>query len=82
MEAPGILPGGSGETPEGKANCAAWTVEDVVEYLGRLSLAHVGPRFVKNGVDGAFLAQLSEADLVTELGLSRLQARKTMTRLQ
>ena len=33
-----------------------------------------------NGVDGAFLEELSEEDLVGELGLTRLQARKLKTR--
>lgn len=74
-------PGGTGETPERKVNCAAWSVDDVVSYLEGLSLAHVAPKFRDNGVDGAFLLELSEEDLAKELGLTTLQARKVKARL-
>ena len=61
--------------------CQAWSIDDVVAYLGRLGLGHVSEAFRANGVDGAFLDTLSEEDLVQELGLSKLQARKVMSRL-
>ena len=53
----------------------------VVPTRIRLGLGHVSEAFRANGVDGAFLDTLSEEDLVQELGLSRLQARKVMGRL-
>ena len=37
--------------------------------------------FVLNGVDGQYLHELSEEDLVTHLGLLPLQARKVKQRL-
>ena len=71
----------TGDTPEGKIPCSAWSVADVAEYLGRLALDHIADKFVTNGVDGVNLQDLSEADLVDELGLTKLQARMTKSRL-
>ena len=51
-------------------------MDDVVSFLMELELGHSEEVFRFNGVDGRFLCSLSEADLVSELGLSRLQARK------
>ncbi|CAJ1417934.1 unnamed protein product [Effrenium voratum] len=66
----------SGRTPEGKRlQCLAWNVGQVCEYLRALELEHVVAAFKENGVDGRFLASLSEGDLVAELGLKPLQAR-------
>ena len=73
--------GPSGDTPETKARCAAWSVDDVVRYLEGLSLGHVGHKFIEHGVDGRFLMELSEVDLVDELGLTKLQARKVLSRM-
>ena len=73
--------GHTDETPEGKARCQAWSVDDVAEYLNRLSLGHVSDKFRENGVDGAYLLELDECDLVNELGLTKLQARKIKSRL-
>ncbi len=42
----------------------------VLHLLSDLGLSSVAPAFEQNAVDGAFLATLSEADLVTELGES------------
>ena len=74
-------PGFTGETPERQKTAAEWTVAEVVKYLHDLSLEHLSPNFVANGVDGSFLIELSEADLVAELGLTKLQARKIKARL-
>lgn len=72
----------SGETPEPKRMlCMAWTVDDVCKYIADLELAHTIEAFRDNAVDGRMLASLSEADLVTELGLKPLQARKVKDRL-
>ena len=56
-------------------------IEDVVRYLDGLGLGHVANKFRENAVDGDFLATLCEEDLVAELGLTRLQARKVLQRL-
>ena len=53
----------------------------MAEYLGRLALDHIADKFVTNGVDGVYLQELSEADLVDELGWTKLQARKVKSRL-
>ena len=72
----------SGETPEPKRMlCLAWTVDDVCRYIIHLELGHVIEAFRENGVDGRMLASLSEADLISELGLKPLQARKVKDRL-
>jgi hypothetical protein len=71
----------TGEMPEPKRQAAQWKVSDVLEYLKRLDLGHVCGKFVENGVDGRFLLELSEEDLVTDLGLTKLQARKVLSRL-
>ena len=67
--------------PDRKAMRHAWTVDDVIAYLGSLGLSHVSEPFRANGVDGALLETLSEADLTQELGLTKLQARKVFSRL-
>ena len=53
----------------------------MVAYLHKLSLGHAAEKFKESGVDGAFLQDLPEEALVSELGLTRLQARKIMARL-
>ena len=53
----------------------------MVGYLNHLGLGHVGAAFRDNGVDGIFLQELSVTDLIEQLGLSKLQARKTKSRL-
>ena len=74
----------SGTSPSAgvKRPCPRWSVQDVCEYLQELELGHVTEMFRQNAVDGAMLMDLSEADLVSELGLARLQARKINLRLQ
>ena len=61
--------------------CLAWSVDDVCRYIIHLELGHVIEAFRENGVDGRMLASLSEADLISELGLKPLQARKVKDRL-
>ena len=59
----------SGETPEPKRMlCLAWSVDDVCRYIIHLELGHVIEAF-------------READLISELGLKPLQARKVKDRL-
>merc|ERR1712224_1185985 len=57
-----------------------WCVSDVVEWLEALSLGHLGDRFRESGIDGAFLSQLTEEELVANFGLNKLQARKIQSR--
>jgi hypothetical protein len=71
---------GTGETP-GAKKAASWSVDDVVTFLDSLSLGHVAPAFTDNAVDGAMLQCLSEEDMVKDLGLKPLQARKICQRL-
>ena len=58
-----------------------WSVQDVISFLKEAELEHVTPGFVENAIDGAMLCQLTEEDMVQELKLSRLQARKVKARL-
>ena len=48
--------------------CLAWTVDDVCRYIIHLELGHVIEAF-------------READLISELGLKLLRARKVKDRL-
>ena len=73
-------PGPTGATPEAK-RVTRWTVEQVCEHLDRIDLGHTKEQFRSNGIDGSFLAELSEAELMQELGLTRLQAKKVKSRL-
>ena len=54
-------------------------MEDVCAWLATLSLGHLAPRFRDNGVDGAFLSELTEDEMTSELGLTKLQAKKVMS---
>ena len=73
--------GGSGDAPDRKAGCVAWSVGDVVAFLEDVILGHAADKFRENGVDGVFLQTLSAQDLVDELGLTTHQAREIMDRL-
>lgn len=59
----------------------SWSVHEVVCFLETLNLQHLGPAFVENAVDGLMLCELAEGDLVDNLGLKPLQARKVVRRL-
>ncbi len=76
--AAGATSSAAGQPPRASA---AWSVNDVCDWLLTLDLPHVQDNFRLNGVDGQFLATLTEEDLVQELGLTRLQARKVLQRL-
>ena len=73
-------PGPTGETPPRK-KVNDWSIEDVLSYLDTLGLGHLKGNFAQNGVDGADLMNLSEDDLIKELELTTLQARKVKSRL-
>ena len=70
----------TGSTPDAKRH-ASWRVDKVVEFLHKIELGHLEAIFRENGVDGRFLSELQEDDLVGELGLTKLQARKLKSRL-
>ena len=63
-----------------KKQCQHWSAGEVAQWLDTLSLGHLSERFRENGVDGSFLAELSEDELRGELGLTRLQAKKIRSR--
>ena len=69
------------ELPSAERESTTWKVADVLQFLDRLELSHVAEKFKMNGIDGPFLQELSEGDLVSEIGLTKLQARKVLTRL-
>ena len=70
----------AGQSPDRK-KADRWSVNDVLAYMQHLGLGHVGPVFEENGVDGQMLCELTELDLVNNLGLKPLQARKVVQRL-
>ena len=53
----------------------------VVSFVQRLKLSHVADAFRVNGVDGQLRHELAQAEVVSELGLTSLQARKLKSRL-
>ena len=63
------------------AQAESWTVAQVSSFLQQLSLGHLAPIFEENGIDGQLLCELSQEDLMQNLGLKPLQARKVMSRL-
>lgn len=75
--------GTTGATPEGKRQslCIDWSVDQVVASIEDMGLGHVTDAFRHNAVDGRFLTELSQEELVSELGLTSLQAKKVFTRL-
>ena len=64
-----------------RKRAASWSVEDVAAYLRELELGHLAEQFQQNGVDGQMIVDLSQEDMVNDLGLTRLQARKVANRL-
>merc|ERR1712060_114453 len=60
---------------------SSWNVAEVIEFLESLGFAHVVDGFRENGVDGEMLSGLSEEELVEELKLTKLQAKKVRQRL-
>lgn len=63
----GVVPGFTGETPDAKRTAAGWSVADVASDIESLSLGCVKDKFAASGVDGRFLIELSEDDLMSEL---------------
>ena len=50
----------------------------MVAYLDALSLGHLGPAIIANGIDDCFFLQLTQADLEA-IGIGPLQWKKLMT---
>jgi len=76
-----VAPASASAVPAPGGPVSAWKVDDVVRFLEDLQLGHVAKKFVEDAVDGAMLLNLSDEDLVSELGLSKLQAKKVKQRL-
>lgn len=59
------------------SNVKMWSVDDVLRWLESLSLAQYGQAFREATVDGPFLMELREEDLIQVLGVShKLHVRK------
>ena len=59
-----------------------WSVSEVISYLEGLGLGHVQDGFKENAVDGRTLTEMTAEELVQYLGLTKLQARKVVSRLE
>lgn len=59
----------------------SWGVEEVITFLESLELGKYAETFRENGIDGEYLLDLSEADLIGEIGLPKLSARKIMKKM-
>ncbi len=58
-------------------NVRMWTVDDVCKWIESLSLGQYAPAFREATVDGPFLLELREEDLVQVLGVQhKLHVRK------
>lgn len=55
---------------------SAFSVDEVCLLLVSLELGHLQDKIRDNGVDGGLLVSLSETELVQDLGLSTLQAKR------
>ncbi len=75
-----MAPGPSGITSSTKG-ATSWNVDVVVEWLNTLELGHLAGRFRESGVDGAFLMELTVDEMINELNLTKLQAKKIILRL-
>lgn len=61
------------------ANVRTWTIHDVSRWLDSLSLAQYKDAFLEGSVDGPFLLELREEDLVQVLGIKhKLHVRKIL----
>ena len=61
------------------SNIRMWTVDDVARWLDTLSLGHYAAAFREATVDGPFLMELREEDLIQVLGVThKLHVRKIM----
>lgn len=60
-------------------NVRTWTVNDVARWLETLSLTQYSSAFVEGSVDGPFLMELREEDLIQVLGIKhQLHVRKIL----
>lgn len=60
-------------------NVRSWTVSDVARWLDTLTLTQYIPAFTEGSVDGPFLMELREEDLVQVLGIKhKLHVRKIL----
>ena len=75
--------GHTGNTPAGKrcSESRSWTIDEAITFVRDLGLGQLEISFRSNAVDGRLLAELSEAELVSELGMTKLQAKKLASRL-
>ena len=61
------------------SNIRMWTVDDVARWLDTLSLGQYAAAFREATVDGPFLLELREEDLIQVLGVThKLHVRKIM----
>ena len=67
-----------------RSSAETWNVEEVVGFFAQLGYdsAEVAAKIREGAVDGRLLLALTEEDLVQEVGLSRLQAKKAIQRLK
>ena len=59
----------------------AWTVDDVAAYLQRLELGHKVDLVRDIGLDGTMLLEAIQNGELEEMGFSKFQARKIVSRL-
>ncbi|CAH1986157.1 unnamed protein product [Acanthoscelides obtectus] len=57
-----------------------WSVEDVEEWVKQIGFSEIAPSFVESRVDGDLLLQLTEDNLMADIGLTNGIKRKRFTR--
>ena len=68
----------SDHRPVSVAEAEPWSVEEALSFLHQISLGQLPPTCQEHAVDGQMLCELTSEELVNNLSLKPLQARKVM----
>ena len=74
--------GRAGDGAAAPKRASTWNEAQVIAFFEDIGFGHVKEKIVHAAMDGHVLCSLSEAEMVTELGLTKLQARKAMLALR
>jgi len=72
----------AGEAAAAPKEAATWNEAQVITFFHDIGFGHVTDKVVHAAMDGQVLCSLSEAEMETELGLTKLQARKARLALR
>ena len=72
----------AGDGAAAPKRASTWNEAQVIAFFDDIGFGHVKEKIVDPAMDGPVLCSLSEAEMETELGLTKLQARKAMLALR